>query len=118
MPTNYTIVGTGNITFGTNAVGYTAIGVITDATDDRGGDILELKNRYGNTWLKVYFDDRNDGEFTAILDSTATVPERGDLIDVCGFTDVIVEGHTKTWSNSKEKQIKIKWSKPDHLTPA
>ena len=117
MPVNYTIVGTGNIVFGTHAVGYTAIGVITDASDDRGGEILELKNRYGNTWLQIYFDDRNDGEFSAILDSTATLPERGDLIDVCGHTDVIVQSYSLSWANSKEKGIKVKWSKPDHLTP-
>lgn len=118
MPTNYTIVGTGSIVWGANETAYTAIGEVIGGDDERGGEVKDLKNKYGNTWLVVLFDDRNDGSFKALMSGSATIPDRGDTIDVAGHTDVIVLGYKIDWQNDDAKAITIQWSKPDHVTIA
>lgn len=107
---NYLIVGTAgaDIAMGTTDMGYSAIGTIVSGDRKDSGDILEIKDRYGNVVAKVYFNDKNECSLDAIFDSTVDLPVRGDAISLAGLTDVLVEEITLKWEQSKEKMVNIK----------
>lgn len=110
MP-NYTIKGTGDIAFGTEDVGYTDVGVIQSASNQVGGDKLELKDRNGNVFLVVYFNDKNECELKAIFDTTFDLPARGDQIDLFDLTDLLVDEVRLDYENEKDAGLTIRATK-------
>jgi hypothetical protein len=116
MPVNYTIVGDQDIEFGTDGVGYTAIGVIVSASRKLGGDKLEIKDREGNVYAVVYFNEKNECEIEAIFDAGVTIPDRGAAIDVCGVIDVLVDEVEHVWENEKERMLKIRGIKYSRIS--
>lgn len=117
MPTNYLVVGSDDIEFSSDGAGYTGIGVIVNASRKDGGDKLELKDRQGNVFAVVYFNDKNECEFESIFDSSVTIPVRGDAISVCGKTNVLVDEIEHKWENEKERMLTIRGTRYAHLTP-
>lgn len=115
MADNYRIQGTGAIAFGTEDVGYTDVGVIQSASNQLGGDKLELKNRKGNVFLVVYFNEKNECELKAIFDTGFTLPARGDAIAILDLTNVLVDDVTLNYENEKEAGITIKATRYEAL---
>ena len=103
---NYTIIGDGNVVFGTDDVGYTTIGQIQSAGKKTLNEVLELKNRYGNTFVVILFDGRKEMDIESIFDADYTIPANGDLIDIFGETNCIAMDTEEMWANGKEKRIK------------
>lgn len=118
MPQNYTVVGDDDVEFSSDGAGYTAIGVIVSATRKLGGDKLEIKDRQGNVYAVVYFNEKNECEIEVIFETGVSVPERGDAIDVCGVTDVLVDEVEHMWENEKERMLKIRGTKYNQITVA
>ncbi len=116
MSNNYLVIGSGNPEFGTDGVGYTAIGVITGAERDDSGDKLELKDRQGNVIAVIYYNDKNECSIDVIFDADATLPVRGDAINVCGLTGVLVDSLTHKWENEKNRMLSIKGTRYANLT--
>lgn len=116
MPTNYTIVGDGDITFSTDDVGYTAVGTILSGSQKRTGDLVELKDRQGNVFATIYFNDKDECEIEALWISTYTPPARGDLISIMGLTNVEVQDWEKKWENERETKFSLRCTKYRHKT--
>lgn len=112
---NYIIIGDGDVVIGTEAVGYTAIGEIQTANKKTLNELLELKNRYGNTWTVVLFDGKKEMEVEAIYDTDYTLPDNGDLISIFGETEVIVLSTEEMWEQGKEKRVKHTLKIWDHV---
>src|SRR4051812_47154333 len=98
---NYLIVGTGgaNVEMGTTGAGYSGIGTIISADREDGGEELELKNRYGNTFAIIFFNDRDECSIDVIFKSDLTIPVRGDSLSLCGLTGVLCKKITHKWEN-------------------
>lgn len=120
MAENYLIVGTAgaDIEFGTGEVGYTAIGTIVSGGHDHGGDKLEIKGRQGGVIAVVYFNDKDECEIEVIFDSSASLPERGDSLSLCGLANVLCDGWKKAWENEKECMLTIRATRYDNLAVA
>lgn len=116
MANTYLIVGDDNIEFGTDGAEYTGIGTIVGADREDGGDKLEIKNRKGNVFAVVYFNDQNQCSFDAIFDSSVDIPVRGDAIDLCGLTDVLVDKIKHKWQEGKERMLTIDATRYEALT--
>lgn len=117
MPSNFKIVGTGNITFGTAEIDFATIGTITGGGQKKTGEKLELKNGYGNTFVVIFFDDKDECEIEAILDAGYAMPDRGDLIDIMGLVNVVVIDWDIKWSSGKEKGVTLRATKYAHVVP-
>lgn len=115
---NYTIVGDGDIGFGAEDVNFTAAGEVQSASTKNTGQKLELKNKHGNTFCVVYFDENNQGQIEVIWDQTYTIPERGDTIDAMGITDFLVDEVEKKWEQGKEAKLVITITNHPHVTIA
>jgi hypothetical protein len=115
MADNYRIQGTGAIAFGTEDVGYEDVGVVQSASDNLTGDKLELKNRKGNVFLVVYFNDQNQCQLKAIFDTTFELPARGDSISLMGLANVLVDDVEKNYENEKEAGLTIKATRYEAL---
>lgn len=117
MSDTYRIVGTGsgagNIEFGSTGAGYTAVGQVQSASRKDGGEKLELKTRKGNTFCVIYFNAKGECSIKAIFDSTFALPVRGDAIDLCGVSGVLVEDISHDWASGKERGITINATKYD-----
>ncbi len=109
MPSSYLIVGADGADFelGTESAEYTGIGTIVSASRKDGGEELKLKDRLGNTFVVIFFDDNNECQIDAIFDSGVTPPVRGDNIDLCGVTDALVMTIEHKWDNAKERMLTI-----------
>ncbi len=112
----YTITGNGNITFGTGEIAAATIGTVTSGGRKKAGEQLELKDVNGNTFVVIFFDDKDECEIEAILDADYTPPARGDFIDLCALTDLIVKDWDLKWANTKEKGITIRATKYVNIT--
>lgn len=115
---NYTLIGDGDIVFGTTEVGYTTIGEIQSGGQKKGGDMLELKNRYGNTFVVIFFNEADECTIEAIFDTDYTLPARGDLIDIMSLEDVIVLDWELKWEQGKEKRVSLTCKKWEHVVTA
>lgn len=107
MPANYTIIGDGTIGFGANAVAFTAAGEVQSASSKNTGDKLELKNKHGNTFAVVYFNEHNQGQIDVIWNTTYTPPARGAVISAMGITQFLVDDVEKKWEQGKETKLTL-----------
>lgn len=111
MGNTYRIVGTSDgaadVEFGTDGVGYTTVGQVQSGSQKISGDKLELKTRKGNTFCVIYFNETGECQIEAIWDNDYADPARGDAIDLCGLTSVLVEDIEHKWAVGKERSISI-----------
>jgi len=114
---NYLLVGTSgaNAVVGTADAGYNAIGTIVSAERKDSSDQLELKDRYGNVVVVIYFNYKNECTIDVIFDSTVSLPAIGDALSVCGLTIVLVDTITLKWEQGKEKMVTIKATRRANL---
>ena len=104
-----------NVKMGTAGYGYSGIGTIVSGGRTDTGDILEIKDRYGNVVAKIYFNERNECTFDAIFDSTVDIPVRSDSINIAGLTAVLVDQVDHKWEQGKERMLTIKATKHENL---
>ncbi len=114
----FLIVGTAgaNVDFGTENAEYSAIGTIVSAERNDTGDKLELKDRNGNVFCVIYFNDKNECTIDVIFDSTVTLPIRGDALSLCGLTDVLCDSIKHKWENEKERMVTITATRYENVT--
>jgi len=104
-----TIVGDNTITWGAGEGAN--MGKVQSATRKHGGEKVELKDENGETFCVIYFDHKDECEFTAIFNSDVTLPSRGDQITIGGVTGARVDDYDVMWENSNAKKFTIRATK-------
>ena len=104
-----TIVGNNTITWGAGA--GASMGKVQSATQKRGGDKVELLDENGEVFCVIYFNDKDECEFTAIFLSTVTLPARGSTITIGGVAACRVDDYEVMWENTNAKKFTIRATK-------
>lgn len=103
------IKGNNLITWGTgDAAG---LGVIQSASTKLGGEKVELPDEDGETFCVIYFDDKNECEFEAIMQSSVTLPDRGDAINIGNVVGASVDDVELKWANKDAQRVAIRATK-------
>lgn len=103
------IKGNNTITWG--ASGGASVGKVQSASNKLGGDKVELLDENGEVFTAVYFNDKNECEFEAIMLSAVTPPVRGDSITIGGVVGCYVDDVELKWANNNAKMIVIRATK-------
>jgi hypothetical protein len=104
-----TIVGNNTITWGSGGGG--SLGKIQSASHKKGGDKVELLDENGEVFCVVYFNQKDECEFTAIFLSSVTLPNRGDTITIGGVANCRVDDYDKVWENTNAMKFTIRATK-------
>jgi hypothetical protein len=97
------------ITWGTGAAA--GLGVVQSASTKLGGEKVELQDEDGETFCVIYFDDKNECEFEALMQSGVTPPDRGATITIGGVTAALVDEVELRWANKDAQRISIRATK-------
>lgn len=104
-----TIKGNNLVTWGTGAAA--GLGVIQSASNKLGGEKVELSDEDGETFCVIYFDDKDECEFEAIMQSGVSLPTRGADISIGAVVDALVDEVELKWANRDAKRISIRATK-------
>lgn len=102
------IKGNITITWGTGDAG--GEGKVQSASKKTGSEKIELKDENGETFSVIYFDEKKQCEFTAIV-LTGTLPAIGDTITIGGTTNCLVDEVDENWANNNAKMMTVRATK-------
>jgi hypothetical protein len=102
------VTGSTTIEWGTGDAGGS--GKVQSASRRIGGEKVELKDENGETFCVVYFDDKDQCEFTAIVLS-GNPPARGDAISIGGVSNCLVDEAELNWQNNNAKMMTVRATK-------
>jgi len=88
-----------------------SVGKVQSATKKLGGDKVELLDENGEVFSVIYFNDKNECEFEAIMLSSVTPPVRGDSITIGGLAGCLVDDVELKWVNNNAQMISIRATK-------
>ena len=107
------IKGNNLITWGTgDAAG---LAVIQSASTKLGGEKVELFDEDGEVFCVIYFDDKDECEFEAIMQSSVNLPDRGDTISIGGVVAALVDEVEQRWANRDAQRLMIRATKYRNL---
>jgi hypothetical protein len=109
-----TIVGDNTITWG--AGDGASSGKVQSASRKHGGDKLELLDEDGEAFTIIYFNNKDECEFTAIFLTGVTLPDRGDTITIGGVANCRVDDYDVNWENTNAKKFTIRATKYANIT--
>lgn len=121
MP-DYTTVGTDiTIEWGVKDLTNTApatkgFGEIISVRDRETGEVRDIKDGNGNTFIKVLFDARREFEVEAIIDTDATLPDRGELATINGIGEAIIEDIEQGFQGGEEGTVTFTLKQHDAIT--
>jgi hypothetical protein len=104
---NYRVVGSNTVVFGTAGL-VTGYGTIVSCKRKHGGDKLELKDEEGRVFCVIYFNDKDECEFTAIFKTDVTLPARGDALSIASLANCRLDDFDIEWQNEKERMLTIR----------
>lgn len=111
-----TIKGNNLITWGTGSAG--GLAVVQSASVKRGGEKVELYDEDGDTFCVIYFDDNNECEFEAIMQTDVTPPERGTTISIGGVTTALVDDYEIRYQNRDAVRLMVRAKAYDGVSAA
>lgn len=91
------------------------LGVVQSASTKLGGEKVELYDEDGDTFCVIYFDDKDECEFEAIMQSSVTLPDRGDTISIGGVVAALVDDVELRWANRDAQRVMIRATKYRNL---
>lgn len=104
-----TIKGNNLVTWGAGSAA--GLGVIQSASNKLGGEKVELADEDGETFCVIYFDDKDECEFEAIMQTGVSLPARGGEIEIGGVAAALVDEVELKWANREAKRISIRATK-------
>ena len=105
MSTTPTIVGPNAVVWGT--AGVYASGLITSASKLKTANKRLILDNNGGTVTIVYFDKRNECEFSMIVETAAPDLDIGDQIAIGGVANCRVDNCREEWRNDQEKMFTV-----------
>jgi len=109
---NPTIVGDNSVLWGANGVfNGTGSGIVTSGSDELTGEKVEVQDELGQTVAVIYYDDKNNLEFEAIIKTSAPELARGDGLTICGHEFALVDTVTLLWGNKENQKYRVKATK-------
>lgn len=103
-----TIKGDNTILWGAGGV-YTAsgCGFVTSGSKELTGEKIEIKDKDGFTVAVVWFDDKKNLVFEAIISTAAPELERGDAATICGVAYALIDTVTEIWANNDARKYRV-----------
>lgn len=109
---NPIIKGDSSVLWGANGVySGTGSGFVTSGSDELTGEKQEVQDELGQTVAAIYFDDKHNVEFEAIIKTSAPTLARGDGLTICGLAYALVDSVTKLWENKGVQKYRVKATK-------
>lgn len=106
---NPVIRGDSSVLWGANGVfDGTGSGLVTTGSDELTGEKLEVQDELGQTVSVIFFDDKHNLEFEAIIKTSAPAIARGDGLTICGIAYALVDSVTKLWANKDVQKYRVK----------
>ena len=103
---NVKFVGNGKVIWGSS--GVAAEGVLCEGGSvKKVADKSAITDNDGNTVLLVFFNERNECNFSFLAQVDSVIPEVGDAITIGGAADCIVDDVTETWTKGDAKKIAV-----------
>ncbi len=101
------------ITWGAGAAA--GLGIVQSASTELGGEEVELLDEDGEVFCVIFFNDKDECEFEALMQSSVTPPERGDSINIGGVVGAFVKRVKLIWANKEAQKISIQATKYRNL---
>jgi hypothetical protein len=109
---NPTIKGDSSLLWGANGVyAGTGSGIVQSGSDELTGEKAEVQDELGQTVAAIFFDDKHNVEFEAIIKTAAPTLARGDGATICGVAFCLIDTVTKLWENKGVQKYRIKATK-------
>lgn len=109
---NPVIRGDSSVLWGANGVyNGTGSGIVQSGSHELTGEKMEVQDELGQTVAVIFFDDKGNIEFEAIIKTAAPTIARGDGITVCGIAYALVDSITKLWENKGVQKYRVKATK-------
>ncbi|MBI5770856.1 MAG: hypothetical protein HZA93_23970 [Verrucomicrobia bacterium] len=109
---NPVIRGDNSVLWGANGVyNGSGSGYVLSGSDELTGEKLEIQDELGQTVAVVFFDDKHNVEFEAIIKTSAPDIARGDGLTICGLAYALVESVTLLWENKGVRKYRVKATK-------
>jgi hypothetical protein len=106
---NPVIRGDNTVLWGANGVyNGTGSGIVQSGSDELTGEKVEVQDELGQTVAVIFFDDKNNVEFEAIIKTSAPAIARGDGLTICGHAYALVDTVTKLWENKGTQKYRVK----------
>ncbi len=106
---NLVIKGDQTILWGADGV-YSAAGCgfVTTGSKELTGDKVEIKDKNGFTIAVVYFDDKSNVQFEAIVATSAPALARGDAATICGIAYCLIDSAEEMWANNDARKYRVR----------
>jgi hypothetical protein len=109
---NPVIRGDSSVLWGANGVyNGTGSGIVQTGSDELTGEKLEVQDELGQTVAVIFFDDKHNVEFEAIIKTSAPTIARGDGLTICGIAYALVDTVTKLWENKGVQKYRVRATK-------
>lgn len=109
---NPVIRGDNSVLWGANGVyNGSGSGYVTSGSDELTGEKQEVQDELGQTVAAIYFDDKHNVEFEAIIKTSAPTIARGDGLTICGLAYALVDSVTKMWEHKGVQKYRVKATK-------
>lgn len=104
-----TIKGDSTILWGADGV-YTAsgCGFVTKGSKQLTGEKVEIKDKNGFTVSVIYFDDKKNVSFEAIVTTAAPTLVRGDAATICGIAYCLIDEVEELWANADARKYSVR----------
>jgi hypothetical protein len=86
----------------------TGAGYVTSGSDQLTGEKLEVKDKDGFTVAVVFFDDKHNVQFEAVIKAAAPALARGDAATVCGIAYCLIDEVEILWENAQARKYRVK----------
>jgi hypothetical protein len=108
MP-NPVIKGDSTILWGADGV-YTAsgCGFVTTGSKELTGEKVEIKDKNGFTVSVIFFDDKKNVSFEAVIATAAPALVRGDAATICGIAYCLIDGVEELWANNDARKYRVR----------
>lgn len=106
---NPTIKGDSTILWGADGVyAGTNVGFVTTGSKELTGEKVEVKDKNGFTVSVIYFDDKHNVQFEAIIQTQAPALARGDGATICGLAYCLIDSVDQLWANNDARKYRIR----------
>jgi len=105
---NPTIKGDNTILWGAGGVyAATGAGFVTRGSKELTGEKTEIKDKDGFTVAVVYFDEKKNVQFEAIVSTAAPALARGDAATICGVANCLIDRVEELWENQDARKYRV-----------
>lgn len=103
------IKGDSTILWGADGV-FTAsgCGFVTTGSSELTGEKVEIKDKLGFTVAVVYFDDKKNMSFEAVISTAAPTLARGDAATICGIAYTLIDSVEELWANNDARKYRVR----------